>query len=87
MCCCVHGLHPPALVWTCSGPIPKSWQNKTRDDVPSTRLPSFISAIDLSGNQLRGSLPEIIGGINANRFLRDLFLHNMFEGRVGGNIG
>ncbi|WIA41427.1 hypothetical protein OEZ86_005009 [Tetradesmus obliquus] len=65
-----------------SGPIPQQWRNTTRKDV-ATELPNFLSDINLSGNLLSGSLPEIIGGNGVIFNLRNLQLQrNRFTGRV-----
>ncbi|WIA21131.1 hypothetical protein OEZ85_005443 [Tetradesmus obliquus] len=65
-----------------SGSIPKQWMNRTRQDT-RTHLPGGLSNIDLSGNLLSGSLPEIIGGNDVIYNLTYLYLqHNKFTGRV-----
>ncbi|KAF6247872.1 hypothetical protein COO60DRAFT_1148812 [Scenedesmus sp. NREL 46B-D3] len=65
-----------------SGRIPQTWRNRTRKDV-QTQLPGFLQLVDLSGNQLMGSLPDIIGGPNVIYNMRQLHLqHNKFTGRV-----
>lgn len=83
--CCLRPLQLlPALLCTCSGPIPQQWRNTTRKDV-ATELPNFLSDINLSGNLLSGSLPEIIGGNGVIFNLRNLQLQrNRFTGRVSG---
>ncbi|WIA36815.1 hypothetical protein OEZ86_008070 [Tetradesmus obliquus] len=65
-----------------SGIIPQEWKNVSRTDI-AAELPHFLSHIDLSGNLLSGSLPEIIGGNDVIYNLRYLYLErNKFTGRV-----
>jgi hypothetical protein len=48
-----------------------------------TQLPRFLDDIDLSGNLLSGSLPDVIGGNDVIYHLHSLQLqHNKFTGRV-----
>ncbi|WIA41421.1 hypothetical protein OEZ86_005004 [Tetradesmus obliquus] len=72
------------VIGTCgiSGPVPQEWQNTLRRDT-ATQLPQFLTNIDLSGNLLSGSLPEIIGGERAIHSMRNLQLQrNRFTGYV-----